>query len=150
MQIVGTPIVAIGVKTGGLMTRRTSNRKKKYQSGRGTYVVVVGSALGPISAPNISDRKMITIMTTSAMIASFATAYGKNGLPWFFRIEYSRRYVSFSAWFTSALSYVRLLDRLGLGLDLQPRWRRRAELRDQVDVRADQGKQGAGKQQHVN
>jgi hypothetical protein len=25
-----------------------------------------------------------------------ATAYGKNGLPWLFRIEYSRRYCSLS------------------------------------------------------
>ena len=36
MQIVGTPIVASGVSTAGLMTRRTSKRKKKYHSGRGT------------------------------------------------------------------------------------------------------------------
>jgi hypothetical protein len=37
MQIVGTPIVAIGVNFGTFfITRRTSNRKKKYQSGRGT------------------------------------------------------------------------------------------------------------------
>ena len=36
MQIVGTPIVASGVSTAGLMTRSTSKRKKKYHSGRGT------------------------------------------------------------------------------------------------------------------
>ncbi len=37
MQIVGTPIVAIGVNFGTFfMTRRTSKRKKKYHSGRGT------------------------------------------------------------------------------------------------------------------
>ena len=37
MQIVGTPIVAIGVNLGTFfMTRRTSKRKKKYHSGRGT------------------------------------------------------------------------------------------------------------------
>ena len=36
MQIVGTPIVATGVKIGGLMTRSSSNKKKKYHSGRGT------------------------------------------------------------------------------------------------------------------
>ena len=36
MQIVGTPIVANVVSSGGLMTRRTSKRKKKYHSGRGT------------------------------------------------------------------------------------------------------------------
>ena len=37
MQIVGTPMVAIGVNFGTLrITRSTSNRKKKYQSGRGT------------------------------------------------------------------------------------------------------------------
>ena len=92
MQIVGTPIVAIGVNFGTFfITRRTSNRKKKYQSGRGTYVVVVGSALGPSSAPNISARNAITKITIIAMIESLATAYGKNGLPSFFRIAYSRR-----------------------------------------------------------
>ena len=36
MQIVGTPIVASGVRLGGLITRSNSNRKKKYHSGRGT------------------------------------------------------------------------------------------------------------------
>ena len=61
MQIVGTPIVARSVNFGRFfITRSTSNRKKKYQSGRGTYVVVVGLTLGPSSAPNISARKMIT------------------------------------------------------------------------------------------
>ena len=37
MQIVGTPIVARSVNLGMFfITLRTSNRKKKYQSGRGT------------------------------------------------------------------------------------------------------------------
>ena len=36
MQSVGIPIVASGVSSGGLMTRSSSNRKKKYHSGRGT------------------------------------------------------------------------------------------------------------------
>ena len=36
MQIVGIPIVASGVSSGGLMTRSSSKRKKKYHSGRGT------------------------------------------------------------------------------------------------------------------
>ena len=36
MQIVGMPIVAIGTSSGGLITRSSSNRKKKYHSGRGT------------------------------------------------------------------------------------------------------------------
>ena len=36
MQIVGMMIVAMGTSAGGLITRRTSNRKKKYHSGRGT------------------------------------------------------------------------------------------------------------------
>jgi hypothetical protein len=36
MQIVGTPIVAIGTSTAGLITRSSSKRKKKYHSGRGT------------------------------------------------------------------------------------------------------------------
>jgi hypothetical protein len=35
MQIVGTPIVASGTSSGGLMTRSSSKRKKKYHSGRG-------------------------------------------------------------------------------------------------------------------
>ena len=52
---------------------------------------MVGSAFGPSSAPNISARKMITAITTHAITASLVTAYGKNGLPSFFRIEYSRR-----------------------------------------------------------
>ena len=37
-------------------------------------MVVVGSALGPISAPNMAARKMITIMTITAMSESLATA----------------------------------------------------------------------------
>ena len=40
---------------------------------------------------------MITAITIAAIVASLATMYGKNGLPWFFRIEYSRRYASLSA-----------------------------------------------------
>ena len=35
MQMVGMPIVAIGTSSGGLITRSTSKRKKKYHSGRG-------------------------------------------------------------------------------------------------------------------
>src|SRR5947209_5377113 len=71
---VGTPIVASGTRLGGLITRRTSNRKKKYHSGRGTYVVVVGLALEPSSAPSTSDIVMITAITTHAIAASLATA----------------------------------------------------------------------------
>src|SRR3954468_24232493 len=62
IRIVGTPIVATGVRIAGLITRRSSKRKKKYHSGRGTYVVVVGSAFGPSSAPNMID--MATIVRT--------------------------------------------------------------------------------------
>src|SRR3954470_3967608 len=87
MQIVGTPTVANGTSAGGLITRRTSKRKKKYHSGRGTYVVVVGSAFGPSSAPRTIDIVMITAITITAIRLSLATAYGKNGLPWDFRIE---------------------------------------------------------------
>ncbi len=36
MQMVGIPMVAMGTSSGGLITRRTSKRKKKYHSGRGT------------------------------------------------------------------------------------------------------------------
>src|SRR5215210_3983831 len=91
MQIVGTPIVASGVRTAVLITRRTSKRKKKYHSGRGTYVVVVGSAFGPSSAPKMIDIVMIDSSTTHAISESFATAYGKNGFPCALSSEYSRR-----------------------------------------------------------
>jgi hypothetical protein len=57
-----------------LTTRRSSNRKKKYHSGRGVYVVVVGSAFGPISAPRKIDRRMITSSTIAAITLSFRTA----------------------------------------------------------------------------
>src|SRR5919199_3505765 len=70
MQTVGTPMVATGTSTEGLMTRSSSNRKKKYHSGRGTYVVVVGSAFGPSSAPKRIDMTMIVIMTMHAMTES--------------------------------------------------------------------------------
>ncbi len=36
MPIVGTPIVASGTSSAGLITRSSSKRKKKYHSGRGT------------------------------------------------------------------------------------------------------------------
>src|SRR5215813_7793866 len=130
MQIVGMPIVASGTRAAGLITRSNSNRKKKYHSGRGVYVVVVGSALGPSSAPRVSDMKMITPITTQAISASLATAYGKNGLPCAFRIEYSRRYCSFSCLFTS---HALLAQRLVL-FGLQPRRRGRPELGDQIQV----------------
>src|ERR1035438_7430946 len=104
MHSVGTPIVARSTRLGGLITRRTSNRKKKYHSGRGTYVVVVGLALGPSSAPSTRDIAMMTTITTTAIAPSFATAYGKNGLPWDFRVAYSRRYSSFSRWFMTSRS----------------------------------------------
>jgi len=74
MQIVGTPIAASGVSDGGLTIRRTSKRKKKYHSGRGVYVVVVGSTFGPSSAPSTSDMRMIDTMTTQAMSESLAIA----------------------------------------------------------------------------
>src|ERR1700691_5020776 len=96
MPSVGIPIVASGTRLGGLITRRSSNRKKKYHSGRGVYVVVVGFAFEPSSAPSTSDSVMMHAITTHAMIESFATAYGKNGFPFDFRIAYSRRYSSFS------------------------------------------------------
>jgi hypothetical protein len=59
-------------------------------------VVVVGSAFGPSSAPRTSAMRMMIPTTIAAMIESLATAYGKNGLPWDLRTEYSRRYSSFS------------------------------------------------------
>ena len=50
------------------------------------YVVVVGSTRGPSSAPRTIDIVMITAITSTAMPASLATAYGKNGLPWDFSV----------------------------------------------------------------
>ena len=38
---------------------------------------------------------------------SFITAYGKNGFPWLFRIEYSRRYCSRSRAFREISSVMR-------------------------------------------
>ena len=74
MQIVGMPIVASGTSTAGLMTLSSSKRKKKYHSGRGTYVVVVGSAFGPSSAPRMSDIITMASTVTAAITESFATA----------------------------------------------------------------------------
>src|SRR3954466_10589581 len=133
MQIVGTPTVANGTSAGGLMTRRTSKRKKKYHSGRGTEVFVVGSALGARSARRTIDIVMITIITITAITLSLATAYGKNGLPLVFRIAYPRRYCSLSWWF---MSDALLQERLVL-LGLQPRRRGGAELGHEIEVRAD-------------
>src|SRR5215212_4375458 len=112
MQIVGMPIVASGTSAAGLMTLSSSKRKKKYHSGRGTYVVVVGSAFGPSSAPRISDSITIAKIVMQAMTLSFATAYGKNGFPAAFMTEYSLRYCSFSWRFTCPPL---LLFRLQLG-----------------------------------
>src|SRR6266542_3586803 len=99
MATVGIPIVAIGTAQGGLITRSSSKRKKKYHSGRGVYVVVVGSTFGPCSAPSRTDSPTITSATISIIVVSFRTAYGKNGLPFFFRASYPRRYSSFSRLF---------------------------------------------------
>ena len=58
----------------GLITRSSSKRKKKYHSGRGVYVVVVGSAFGPSSAPRISDIRMMTVSVMHAIKLSFRIA----------------------------------------------------------------------------
>src|ERR1700689_604113 len=164
MQIVGTPIVASGTRLGVLMMRRSSNRKKKYHSGRGTYVVVVGLALEPSSAPRTSDIVMMTAITITAMIESLATAYGKNGLPCAFSIEYSRRYSSFSRWFIASPSrsenhgrlvcapwalYLCLAQLVAL-LGFRPRRRGGAELGDEVQVRAEQRGDQSWHEQHVD
>ncbi len=52
---------------------------------------MVGSAFGPSSAPSTIDSRMIVNITMHAISESFATAYGKNGLPWAFCKPYSRR-----------------------------------------------------------
>src|SRR5688572_2539320 len=89
---------------------------------------------------------MIANSTTHAITESLATAYGKNGFPCDFRIEYSLRYASFSRAFTSDLVLVQALVAVGL----QPRRGGGAELGDQVQVRADQGGDRARQQHHVD
>src|SRR5215211_5261466 len=89
---------------------------------------------------------MIEASTTHAIKESLATAYGKNGLPRDFRIEYSRRYASFSREFISDPVLLEALVAVGL----QPRRRRGAELRDEVQVRADQRGVRTRDQQHVD
>jgi len=122
----------------------------------------VGFALGPCPAPRISDMAMITAITTHAIAPSLATAYGKNGLPLAFRIEYSRRYCSFlppvHEWpprRACRLSvahglYTSCLVELGPLLGLEPRWRGRAELRHEIQVSADQCGDQPRNDQHVN
>src|SRR3954466_6578654 len=74
MQMVGTPIVAMNTSAGGLITRSSSNRKKKYHSGRGGEGGVVGSAFGPSSAPSTIDITMMTSSTMQAIKLSFRIA----------------------------------------------------------------------------
>ena len=45
---------------------------------------MVGSTFGPCSAPSTIDSATITSATISVIVESFSTAYGKNGLPFFF------------------------------------------------------------------
>src|ERR1700749_2354285 len=59
MQMVGMPIVARATNSGGLTTRSSSKRKKKYHSGRGVEVVVVGSGVGHGSAPRMIELRRI-------------------------------------------------------------------------------------------
>src|SRR6266540_2047471 len=110
---------------------------------------------------------MITASVMHAIAESFRTAYGKNGLPWDLRIWYSRRYCSFSREFMrqiptfaqaqksgapigrAASSHSFLLQGFGQAR-LEPRRRRRAELRHQVEVSSDQGGDQARYQQHVD
>src|ERR1700690_3954831 len=101
---------------------------------------------------------MITAITITAMIESLATAYGKNGFPCAFRIEYSRRYCSFSCWFMtrsgwagSKSSDLGLVQLRRLFLDrLEPGRRGDPELGDQVQVGADQGGDQPRYQHHVD
>src|SRR4051812_612832 len=92
------------------------------------------------------DSAAIVSTTIAAMMLSFATAYGKNGLPLALSCAYSRRYCSFSAWFISDP----VLDELLVGLGLHPRRRRGAELGHEVDVSADQRRDQARHEQHVD
>src|SRR5829696_8840238 len=90
---------------------------------------------------------MIAIMTTMAIAPSFATASGKNGLPAAFWMAYPRRYCSFSRWFTRSDLLAAQLVAL---LRLQPGRGGRAELRDEVEVGADQRDERARDQEHVD
>src|SRR5215218_9084699 len=90
--------------------------------------------------------RMITPIVIAAIVPSFAIAYGKNGFPWFFKIEYSRRYCSRSRAFTSASE---LLGEQVLLLSLEPRRRGGAELGDEVQMSADERRDQAGDRKHV-
>src|SRR3954451_21150028 len=90
---------------------------------------------------------MIAPTTITAMIESFATAYGKNGLPAALCRAYSRRYCSFSRWFMRS-DLVRA--QLGVVRDLQPRGSGGAELGHQVQVEAHHRRDRAGHEQHVD
>src|SRR5215213_11247514 len=88
---------------------------------------------------------MITASVTHAIAPSFAIAYGKNGLPWVFRIEYSRRYCSFSR----ASMRSDLLSQEVLLLGLEPGRGGGAELGHEVEVGADQGGDQTRNGEHV-
>src|SRR3954447_22347982 len=89
---------------------------------------------------------MMIAITISIMMLSFATAYGKNGLPLDFSSAYSRRYSSFSRWFISDVLLAELLVDVGP----HPRRRRGAELGHEVEMGADQRGDQPGHEQHVD
>src|SRR5215218_1632050 len=89
--------------------------------------------------------RMITPIVIAAIVPSFAIAYGKNGFPWFFRIEYSRRYCSRSR----AFIRLDLLAQEALLLGLEPRRGGGAELHDEIEVCADQRDDQPRDREHV-
>src|SRR5215510_9397520 len=111
-------------------------------------------------------RPTITHTTTSDMIVSWSIAYGKNGFPrsltsslycWKTRRRSTTRGLATIA---SARARPRHADAAAVtpvaverpeaGCRLRPRRRRDAEAHDEVQVQADQRRDRAGKQQHVD
>src|SRR6202035_1698485 len=140
MPIVGTPIVASGARLGGLMILSTSKRKKKYHSGRGTYVVVVGFALDPSSAPSPRDIVMITAITTQAIASSFSRLFiAGTSCP-------AARGLAGGGASALYLCLVQLCVLVGF----QPRGRGGAQLRHEIQVGPDQRDDQRGYEQHVD
>src|SRR5919206_191984 len=93
MQIVGMPIVASGTSAGGLITRSSSKRKKKYHAGHGRVLrdrvgeerlplrlqdrvlAEVLLLLGAVHARSSSGAASATFCQGGAVVPSFATRY---------------------------------------------------------------------------
>ena len=101
MQIVGMPIVASGTSSARLDDPQQLEEEEEVPLGP-RHVgrrrrVGLRAELGAEDQRHQDDDHD---RRSAAMTESLATAYGKNGFPCAFRIEYSRRYCSFSRRFT--------------------------------------------------